>query len=420
MKGYIKKIVNFGKTGSSIWFGGVCLLLMLGLTGCPLLPKERAEDIPALVQAPQEDMATYTVNEEPINEEITGSGRVGSSLEKTLYFLIAGRVREVMVEYNGNIKKGQPLLALETGDLEYALRQAKTAFEQEQLRFEQQYGNNSDAKNELQIAELALAKAKLDLESAKDRLRTEGPLSTGFQKKALERDVERAEIQYRQSKIPHERIQSQNTPNSVAQRIAALAVERARIEYERLTKQMDNSVLRAPFDGKITSLKVARGEMVEAFAPVETVSAIQRMELIVEIEFDKMLRLKPGMPVQVHMEEGKIEMAHIALIDKPQFAVSGKREIYYAHIRMDDPKVSLKMESYYSVTMITRSVKNGLVLPNQAIWWDANGSPYIRAVEGKQRRDVYIKLGITNQTKSQIIEGAQAGMTVIGNVIVEK
>jgi predicted CoA-binding protein len=61
--------------------------------------------------------------------------------------------------------------------------------------------------------------------------------------------------------------------------------------------------------------------------------------------------------------------------------------------------------------MITRSVKKGLVLPNQAIWQDANAAPYIRVVEGKQRRDVYIKLGIVNETAAE--QARAAGLEVI-------
>lgn len=392
---------------------GISLLFISTITGCSLFPREEVEDVPALVQPPEEDYVTYQVTEGPISEEFKGLARVGSSREKTLNFIVSGQVREIMVEYNGMVKKNQPLVTLETGDLEYTVKQAKVNLEQEELRFKQQFGEDSEIKSDLKLAELNLTRAQLDLEEAEERLKIEGSLSTGLQKKAMQRAVERAQLNLQQSKLAFERLKSQAASNSPAERIAALGVERLRIEYERLSNQMEHSILRAPFDGKIISLKVARGDKIQAFDPVETIAQMTNLELIAEVDFLKMLRLKNGMEARILLEVGQSQTGRVVLINKQENAPAGK-DIYYAHIRLDDPRFVLKMDTYYDVIIAIRSLKKALVIANEAIREDSQGKRFLRIIEGDKQRDVYIKTGISNDTQTQILEGVTKGMVAVG------
>jgi multidrug efflux pump subunit AcrA (membrane-fusion protein) len=412
----MKKLMIQNK--SSFWgFGvialGICFLFSLGLAGCGLFPKEEEENIPALVEPPQEDYVTYQVTEGPISEELKGLARVGSNREQTLIFLISGQVREILVDYNGTAKKNQPLVSLETGELEYTIKQAKVNLEQEEIRFQQQFGGDSEVQYNLQLAELNLNRAQLDLDQAEERLKMEGSLSTGLQKKALQREVDRAGFNLKQNKLAYERLKSQAAPNSAAQRIAALGIERLRIEYERLQKQMEHSILRAPFDGKIISLKVARGDKIQAFDPVETIAAMTNLEFIMEVDFNKSLRLKTGMEARIQLDAGKSQTGRVILIDKRENAPAGK-DIYYVHIRLDDPRFALKMDTYYDLTIYIRSLKKALVVSNDAIQEDSNSQRYLRVIEGDKQRDVYIKTGISNDTQTQILEGAAKGMVAVG------
>ncbi len=395
-----------------IWFL-IGLILMIGVSGCRLFPKERVEDVPALVQPPQEELVTQEITVGPIDEELSGTARVGSSKEQTLYFLTPGRIFDVLVEYGQMVKAGQPLVRIDTGELEYTVKQAKLNLDQEQLRFEQQFGDNSDNKREILLAGLNLARAKLDLEQARERLKVEGFSSAGLRKKVLERDVKRAELTLRQNQLNYDHLLAQSAPDSLERKIAALGVERARLEYERLSTQLDRAMLRAPFDGKIISLNSSRGRNIEAFAPVVTIANMKGLELISEVSVNNVMRLKPGMKVHIELDEGKSQTGNIVLIDKPQGANSDQ-DIWLGHIRMEGPRFPLKMDNYYTVTYILRSVKKALLVPNDAVREDVNGKRYLRVIDGKQRRDVYIKTGIENGTMTQILEGAATGMTVIG------
>lgn len=345
MKKFFRKpaFTRLGNTGSSLVILGICLIILIGLTGCPLLPKEEVEDVSALVQPPAEDLVTHEITEGPINEEISATARVGSSRERILYFLIPGQIREVKFENGDTAKKGQSLIELETGDLDFSVKLATLNLEQEQLRHQM---------------------------------------------------------------LPYD-------THAITKRISAIGLERARLEYDHLLKRLERSVIRAPFDCKILDIKVARGKYVEAFATVGTVADMKGLELIAEVEFNKMLRLKTGMPVRVEIEEGKMETGRIILIEKPEVSLSNS-DNYYVHIRMDNPRLPLKFDNYHNIYFVIRSVKRALLVPNDAIREDVNARRYLRVIVGKQRRDIYIKTGIITETKTQITEGAIPGMVVIG------
>lgn len=339
----IRGFKSLGKAGSSVVVLGICLIVLMGMTGCPLFPKEEVEDVSTLVQPPTEDLVTHAIIEGPINEEISGIARVGSNQEKVLYFIFPGQVREVKFENGDVAKKGQALVELETGDLDYSVKLAALNLEQEQLRYQS---------------------------------------------------------------LPYD-------TNAINKRISAIGLERARLEYDHLQERLDRSVLRAPFDCKILDMKVAPGKYIEAYTTVGTIAGMRGLELIAEVKYNNVLRLKQGMTVRVEMEEGKTESGRIILIKKPEVNLTDSDD-YNVHIQMDNPRLPLKVDNYHNVYFVIRSVKRALLIPNDAVREDVNGYRYLRVIDGKQRRDVYIKTGIVNETKTQIIEGATPGMVVIG------
>lgn len=343
MNTIIKRWQHWRQIVSLFLKAGIFLVLVLGLVGCHLFPKEEEEDVSTLIQPKVEEVVTDTVTVGPISDEIQGTVRVGSSQEKILYFLTSGRVHEVMTKIGDTVKKGQPLVSLETGDLDFAVKQANLSLEQEQLRYQLQGYDN----------------------------------------------------------------------NVIPKQIAAIDVEKAHLEYERLSEQLDHTILRAPINGKILDLDTATGRSIDAFTKLGTIAGMKGLELIAEVNLTDMLRVKPGMAARVEMDEGQWETGQIIAIDKPESTLSNN-DSYYIHTRIDNPRIPLKMDSYHTVCFVVRSVKQALLIPNDAVREDVNSRKYLRVIEGKQRRDVYIKTGIVSDTMTQITDGATAGMIVVG------
>ena len=392
----------------------IALAALLATAGCRLLPREEVEDLPALVAPPEEELVTHILSTGSVSEELQRAARVGSGKEQALYFTTSGRIRQVMTNYGDRVKKGQPLITLETGDLDFYLKRAKLELEQEELRYRRQYGDGSEAARALRLAELDLDRAELDLAQAEDRLQAEGKTCPAQQRKSLERDVERMKLALTRCRINYEKLAENSKGSSLDQRIAELDVERARVEYERLLRQTENSILRAPFAGKVTSLSATRGRQADPYAPLAVISDMKGLEMVAEVSSDDVYLLRSGMRVRIQMREGTPRLGKITIIEPPDQGVSGNNKRWVVHMQLDDSRFPFKFDDYYSVAFILRSADRTLLAPNDALREDVNGKKYLRVIDGKLRRDVYIKTGIKGDTHTQILEGAEPGMVVIG------
>ena len=97
-------------------------LVVAILSGCSLLPEERVDEIPTLIEPPPSRVVTYPVERMTLQEEIRGLGRVAPTLEENMYFRQSGRVARVEVQPGQTVKKGDVLVQLETGSLEHDLQ----------------------------------------------------------------------------------------------------------------------------------------------------------------------------------------------------------------------------------------------------------------------------------------------------------
>lgn len=332
-------------------FLGVLLFFATALTGCRLFPKENVETVPTLVDPADEDIVTHTVTVGSITEEIKGYAQINSGKEEKLSFTVPGRIHEVLVKSGDDVKKGQVIAVLETGDLNFAILRAKAQLEQQQLLYEQKYNDNELRKH---------------------------------------------------------------APDYYEKRLAELNIKCAQIELDRLQQQVDNSVLTAAFSGKISSLSAEKGQVVEPYSEMALLTDVNTLEMTSDLKPEDALHINIGTRVKIQMEEGDPQMGMVVGINKPKKANGSDSDTRIATIRMDNRRFSLKLQDSYDIVFCLRSVPNALLVPNDAIREDVNGRKYLRVLEGKHRREVYVKIGIQTDTQTQILEGAKAGMIVIG------
>ncbi|MDQ6421222.1 efflux RND transporter periplasmic adaptor subunit [Paenibacillus sp. LHD-117] len=100
------------------------LAAALSLTGCSLLPAEEEPLKPPLVKPPQENYRTVEVVKGRITQEIRGNGTLESYFTDTVQFKAGGGiVKEVLVKAGDIVKKGDPLIRLDTGNMDIELKQ---------------------------------------------------------------------------------------------------------------------------------------------------------------------------------------------------------------------------------------------------------------------------------------------------------
>jgi macrolide-specific efflux system membrane fusion protein len=115
------------------------LSLLMGASGCALLPDEmQEEDIPTITPPKLAEKPTYTVSTETIETKVRGSGKIMSTKEETLFFISEnGRVKGMHVEIGQQVAAGELIAELDVTELENNLRQQRLQFRSEELNMKQ-------------------------------------------------------------------------------------------------------------------------------------------------------------------------------------------------------------------------------------------------------------------------------------------
>jgi len=143
----------------------MAILLSL-VAGCSLLPQEEEQEnlseirVPKISQKPE-----YPVKRSTLEIKVSGSGKLMSEREEKLFFTVDNkRVTDVYVKAGDQVKKGQQLAALDTGDTETQIRRKEIELEKSELDLKAAMIDTSDA-NSIQVR-----KQQLDYELLKEEL----------------------------------------------------------------------------------------------------------------------------------------------------------------------------------------------------------------------------------------------------------
>ena len=96
----------------------VIILLVIGLSGCYLFPKEEEVLAPPLIEPPEITYETLGATRGTIEKKITASGTFVSIEQGNMFFKNrGGRLKKVYVKVGDIVEKGDLLAELDSGDL---------------------------------------------------------------------------------------------------------------------------------------------------------------------------------------------------------------------------------------------------------------------------------------------------------------
>jgi macrolide-specific efflux system membrane fusion protein len=154
---------NVRVSATRLLMTAICLSL---LSGCSLLPQEEPQEklptirIPKISQKPE-----YPVKRSNLELKVTGTGKLMSEREENQFFTEGNRrVTDVYVKAGDQVKKGQILAALDTGDTESQIRRKEIDLEKAELDLKDSMRNSTEANDVL------LKKQQLDYQLLKEEI----------------------------------------------------------------------------------------------------------------------------------------------------------------------------------------------------------------------------------------------------------
>lgn len=215
---------------------------------------------------------------------------------------VSGRIIELAVRDNQQVKQGDLLFRIDprTYEANLAKAEASLAALDKQIMLTQR---SVDAqKYAADSVEASVGKARAAAKLANDTLhRTEPLLSQGF---VSAEDVDRARTAQRTSEADLNAVllQAQQAASAVSG-VDALVAQRVAVEADiALTKlHLEMATVRAPFDGRVVSLKTSIGQFASAMRPIFTLIDTRHWYVIANFRETELSNIHAGSPATLRL-----------------------------------------------------------------------------------------------------------------------
>ncbi|MBR0706227.1 HlyD family efflux transporter periplasmic adaptor subunit [Bradyrhizobium liaoningense] len=218
----------------------------------------------------------------------------------------ASRISLLLVSEGQSVKAGEPLAIMDTADKLWAqVTAAQVQVELKELMLERQ---RREIAYTIQSRRSALDRARADInqdQSEYDRQKTLVDRSyatvSNLEKKA--RDLQTAQATKAETEAALERIEAKvpGTDKSIDVAIAEQEVLSAQADLAVAKTALDQAIVRAPFDGRVLSLKARVGERVGNDGLLE-LGATDDMRVVVDVYQSDIGRVRLGQAVDVRAE----------------------------------------------------------------------------------------------------------------------
>lgn len=204
---------------------------------------------------------------------------------------------------------------------------------------------------------------------------------------------------------------------SVAVQIAEKQADIAKLNLAALQQQLDAAQLRAPFDGIITETDAQDGDQLKAYTPVLTIANPSKLDLSVELQPDDLAQVALGMPASIVFSAYPTAKLEGKIIQMPSIT-TGNTANLPANLRtvsvsFPKPPGAVSLGDLANVTIDVQRKEGVLILPTTAII-TAGGKSYVHILrKDGTTQEVYVELGIQDDTNTEIMKGLQAGMKVL-------
>jgi HlyD family secretion protein len=313
-------------------------------------------------------------------EEIVSSlqaGMVKSKRQVQIRATVVGRVEELRIQKGDRVKKNQLLLELENSTLRARLRLARA--------------NHSAGESTLRAAVLRRDAAKRALQRT-SMLAAKGAVS----QQALDRV--QAEFDVSQETVA-------TAEANLAQLKAAVDLAAASLEESRI---------RAPFDGLITEVHVERGESLVMGAPV--LEQVDDSGITVEAAVDEADagRIKVGMPVRVNCDAYPDEPFMGSLMWISQVVDRDLRQNRHLRVEvgLDGASPRLKVGMSADIEILVQKREDVLFVPTNAVMRRGEVQQVYVLTAGRARLRT-IQVGLSNWERTEVKKGLRQGESVV-------
>jgi len=367
-----------------LWLGAAALAAGALLWGCNEAgqPKAAPPAAPAAVAASQNvtaapARATAEVRRETLRRCAPAVGSFRARQTTKLGPQVSGRVQQVLVDVGDLVKQGQVLVRLDPTFFEIDVQQNKAAVE---------------------ASEGALASLAVDVANAEREMKRQLDLFEQGAGSTKERD---------DAVTAYDRAVANR-----AEKAGRLAEAQKRLEY--VQQQLEETQIRAPYDGAITARMVDPGESATMMPPTQLVAIQEIGVLYLEFALPQELlgSVSVGAPLQFEVE-GVPDGAATGTVAVIFPAVDEMTRSFYCRAVIENPRRKYQPGLLARVNVVLQEVKDALVVPRTALSQTASGWQALVAADDGPPVVTPVEVGLMTDDWAQVLKGLTEGDRVI-------
>ncbi|WP_265100894.1 multidrug transporter subunit MdtN [Klebsiella aerogenes] len=263
---------------------------------------------------------------------------------------VNGRITEILVRDNQLVQKNDLLFRIDPASYKAALKQARAKLTSLDRQIELTQRSVNAQKLSAGSANAAIASARADAKKTADTLRRLSPLlSQGFAS-AEELEQARAASASAQARLQSLQLQAKQAEAAISG-VDALVAQRVEIEAQiDIAKlNLEHTEVRAPFTGRVASLKTSAGEFVAAGKPVFTLINTTHWYVIANFRETELKNIQEGTRARIWLMsdtgktfDGQVDsISYGVLPDDGGNIIAGlpavKRNINWVHVSQRFP-----------------------------------------------------------------------------------
>ncbi|MFZ0663554.1 MAG: efflux RND transporter periplasmic adaptor subunit [Acidobacteriaceae bacterium] len=364
------------------------------------------------VPTPVVQVQVVTVTPQSITQHVTGDAVLAPVAQAAISPKVTAPVRKFYVMRGSKVRKGQLLAVLDNADLQAAALDAKGSYEQAQAAYNTAVKALIPA--DLQTAKLNVEQAKANLNVAQQVYDSRHSL---FQQGAIPgREVDTAKASLVQAQSADDIAKAhfaafQSVSHADALKAAAGQLASAQGKYEDAEAQLAFSEIRSPIDGVVTERPLYAGETAPAGTPLITVMDVSTLLAKTHLPEAQVQLLKVGQPASVTVEGNpRLFAGTVSLVSPALDPGSTTIEVW---VKVPNKSGQLKAGAPARVSIESRTVKDALVVPKEAVLTDPAGGHMVMVVEGGIAHQRKVKTGITDGERVQVVSGLKAGERIV-------
>lgn len=371
--------------------------------------------------------ATAKAVMEEVSASFQASGSFVAEETSDIAPAISGRVAVTPVDVGSFVKKGQVICRLEERDAQLKLDQARASLEQAKFILRQSQsrvglsGNSNfspetvpEVSSSKAAYESAMASAKLATADARryENLVKSGDVSQSSYEK-VRTQQETAEAAANSARKQYEAQVNQAKQNFGAIEAAQAGLNAAESQFGQAQKGLEDTSVRAPFDGYITDRPAAVGQWLATNSKVATIVRISTVKLQLQIPEQQAAMAKNGMKVTARVAAYP-NRDFIGKVTAVVPSVNSSSRAFMAEARFDNPKAELRPGMYASAKVMLEAKESGVFVPANAVFYDSttDANHIYTVVNGAARLNVVLK-GDMDGSRVRILSGLLGTETVI-------